>query len=252
MQSRATRRRHVAIVPVLAILLLATRTVCGATASTPPDPARETGCSARQRDETLRALQREVLASAPREVASLAAATQPGGPLAGWRLSHGHVVLSTAGAVGVDNVRAAPPRPQLLLYAPASGGKPAEWLDFDGDDGPYRLVGWAYIAPYEHGTRPPARPCIAASEWFVHEAGWHTMDGSMRLTPGAASEPPRPSGDDVAIHFWHPRAWDLHLWLGDDGLPTVAFANPRAAPGGLALPHGAFLRMEGGALRPFS
>lgn len=252
MQDRATRHRHVAAVPALAGLLLAAQIVCDAQASTPAAPAGETACSAAQRDATLRALQREVLASAPREIASLDAAMQAGGPLAGWRLSHGHVVLATAGAVGVDNVRAAPPMPQLLLYAPTSAGKAVEWLDFDGDDGPYRLVGWAYIAPYEHGSRPPARPCIEASEWFVHEAGWHMKDGSMRLTPGATAEPPRPSDEDVAIHFWHPRAWDLHLWVGDDGLPTIAFANPRAAQGGLALPHGAFLRMEGGALRPFA
>ena len=66
-------------------------------------------------------------------------------------------------------------------------------------------------------------------------------DGGMLLTPGATSEPPRP---DAAVFFWHPRAWDLHVWAGEDGVPTIAYENPNARRGGLALPAGSFLRSE--------
>jgi hypothetical protein len=65
----------------------------------------------------------------------------------------------------------------------------------------------------------------------------------MRLTPGATKEPAREPGLDV--HFWHPRAWDLHLWAGADGVATVAFENPTARAGGVVLPPGAFVDGEG-------
>lgn len=217
--------------------------------SAQPTPAER--CSAEQRTDVLRREQREVMTRAPRVLDSLDAATRPGGPLAGWRLSHGHVVLAGAGAVGLDNLDAEPPLPPLLLYAPSPDSDPKDWLDFDGEDGPYTLVGWAYIGPWiDDGTPPPRRPCIDASEWFVHEAGWHLMDGGMLLTPGATAEPARPPG--LAAHFWHPRAWDLHVWADDDGVPTVAFHNPRARRGGLALPEGAFLTKVDGELQPLS
>jgi hypothetical protein len=204
-------------------------------------------CTATQRGEALRAMQDEVLAIAPRRLPSLDAAIRPGGRLAGWRLSHGHVVLAEAGAVGVDDIRAQPPMPQLLLYAPSPASAPTDWLDFDGEDGPYDLVGWAYIGRYEPGSEPPRKPCIDGSEWLVHEAGWHLANGGMLLTPNARAEPPRP---DAPVHFWHPRAWDLHVWLGADAIPVVAYANPSARAGGVRLPAGAFLRVAKGRLVP--
>jgi hypothetical protein len=81
----------------------------------------------------------------------------------------------------------------------------------------------------------------------VHEAGWHLMDGGMHLTPGAAMEPARPR--ELAIHMWHPRVWDVHVWRGDDGVPTVAFANPNARHGGKGLPKEAFFYLVDGAKR---
>jgi hypothetical protein len=194
----------------------------------------------------LRAEQTKVLAAAPLQVASLDEAIEPGGPLAGWRLSHGLVVIAGGEAVPLDNLQAKEPLPPLLLYAPAATSSPADWLDFDGPDGPYRLVGWGYLAPYEEGRPPPSRPCIDAREWSLHEAGWHTRDGGMLLTPGVAAEPPPPE-TDVGVYFWHPRAWSIHYWRGDDGEPTVAFDNPRARPGGVRLPEGAFLPAAGAA-----
>jgi hypothetical protein len=218
--------------------------------SSPPQvTAQRTGCTSEQRREALRALQTQVLRVAPRQLDSLEKAVQPGEPLAGWRLSHGHVVLASAGAVAVDNPRAKAPMPPLLLYAPSPLSSPADWLDFDGADGPYRLIGWAYFAPYEPGAEPPSRPCIAASEWFIHEAGWHLMDGGMLVTPDATAEPPRPQLK-VGIDFWHPRVWDIHFWIGEDGVPTISFANPKAPGGGLHLPEGAFFSLVNDRKQP--
>jgi hypothetical protein len=228
--------------------LLLPLTVAIGCAARAPSP-QATGCTTAERTAMLRAMQDDVLARAPRRLASLDAALGAGGPLAGWRLSHGYVVLAGTGGVAVDDIRAVPPMPHLLLYAPSPASAPDEWLDFDRGEGPYALIGWAYIAPFAPGSSPPVKPCIAAGEWLVHEAGWHMMDGGMALTPGATVEPARPA---QPVHFWHPRAWDLHVWLGADGVPTVAFENPTARDGGLALPDGAFLRLVDGRFVPAS
>jgi hypothetical protein len=211
--------------------------------------ADATGCTPEERRDELRALQARVLATAPRDIDSLTEAIAPGGALAGWRLSHGLVVLEGAGAVAVDNLAAKEPMPPLLLYAPPPTTPLADLLDFDGDDGPYRLVGWAYLVPYRPGSAPPERRCIAPSEWFVHEAGSHLVNGGMALTPGATTEPAAtPRG--VATYFWHPQGWDIHFWVGDDGVPAVAFHNPNGRPGGVRLPEGAFFYLVDGRRQP--
>jgi hypothetical protein len=135
--------------------------------------------------------------------------------------------------------------PQLLQYAPSPSSSPAEWLDFNGPDGPYRLNGWAYLVRYERGSRPPKRRCIAEDEWYIHDVGWHLMNGSMLATPDATAEPPRPTLD-VGIVVWHPQYWDLHVWMGEDGTPTVSFANPKATGGGLRLPDEVNYRLVNG------
>src|SRR5690606_34160074 len=141
------------------------------------DDTRTARCTPEQRARTLEALQAQVLEAAPVRLESLEKAIEPGGPLAGWRLSHGHVVIAGGGAVAIDNAQALPPLPPVLLYAPSPSTTPEDWLDFDGSDGPYTLAGWAYFAP--HGPQPPGLECIDAGEWFVHEAGWHLQDGDM-------------------------------------------------------------------------
>lgn len=223
-------------------LQIAVGTLVGA--ERPQTRAEALNCSPETRRDVLRAMQAEVLRSVPSELPSFERALGPGGPLAGWRLSHGYVALATAGAVAVDNLEAVPPRPPVLLYEPATTSAPARWLDFDGPDDPYRLAGWAYIAPYTPGSRPPNRRCISAEEWVVHEAGWHLKDGGMRLTEGATTEPSRPP--NLAIHMWHPRVWDLHVWRGDSGVPVVTFANPNERRGGKELPRGAFFSVVDG------
>lgn len=238
-------RLRAALVP-LAALFIEVPTVPAQSARLPSHVSIEdTGCTAEERRSALRDMQAQVLDAVPEEVDSLKEATAADGPLAGWRLSHGLVVLSSAGAVAIDNIKTRDPVPQLLLYAPSSSTSAADWLDFDGDDGPYRLAGWGYIAPYQPGSAPPARRCIAPGEWLVHEAGWHMRDGGMVLTPGAETEPPR--GDrEGQIHMWHPQVWDLHVWRGENGVAIVSFANPNAAGGGKDLPREAFFYLVDG------
>lgn len=211
----------------------------------PADP-----CTADERREALRGIQSGVLGVAPREVRSLERAVQPGGELDGFRLSHGLVVLSGAGGVAVDNLNAQPPLPPLLIYAPSPSSSPSDWLDFDGEEGPYQLVGWAYFGPYSPGSSPPGLPCLGPGDWLVHEAGWHLLDGGMHLTPDALTEPDPVPDLPAGIHFWHPQVWDAHFWLGEDGVPDVAFENPRARQGGVHLPDGSFFRLVNGRKQP--
>jgi hypothetical protein len=215
----------------------------------PKASARGTGCTAQQRRAELRARQSEVLSVAPRQVDSLDRATQPGGPLEGWRLSHGLAVLDGSEAVAVDDLAAKDPMPPLLLYAPSASSTAADWSDFDDPEGPYRLVGWAEIGPYQPGSSPPKLRCVATDEWFVHEAGWHRMDGGMRLTPESTVAPP-PSGKQESDSFWHPQTWDIHFWLQDDGVPVISFHRPDARRGGVRLPDGAFFYLVDGRRVP--
>src|SRR5512145_2817094 len=148
-------------------------------------------CTTEQRRDALRRMQSEVLALAPHRLDSLLKAIEPGGPLAGWIMSHGHVVLAH-GAVPVGNIRATELWPHLLLYAPSPSSTPSDWRDFDGPDGPYQLIGWAYTVRFQPGSRPPRLRCIADDEWYIHDAGWRLTNGNMLVTPDASAEPPRP------------------------------------------------------------
>jgi hypothetical protein len=197
----------------------------------------EPRCTFEQRREALLAMQTAVLSTAPLRLDSLTKAVAPGGALAGWELPHGHVVLAGAGAVGLYSGAVSEPMPPLLLYAPAPSSAKEDWLDFAGEDGPYRLIGWSYTAPYAPESSPPKLRCIERDEWFVHEAGWHLKNGGMRLTPGATTEPP---GRTTDVLLWHPRVWDLHVWAGANGVPTVALENPNDPGGGMELPPAAF------------
>jgi hypothetical protein len=199
--------------------------------------ANEPPCTPEQREAVLRELQQTVLSSFPHQLESLSEALKVGGPLESWHLSHGLVVMANSGAVSVG-IRRPGTLPQLLFYAPSSSSRPENWLDFDGPDGPYRLIGWGNLVPYQVASIPPSRPCIDAKEWFVHEAGWHMMDGSMIVTPGAREEPVR-AESDVPVLYWHPQLWDIHFWIGTDGLPTISPANPHASGRGLRLPDNA-------------
>jgi hypothetical protein len=205
-------------------------------------------CTPERRDTVFRALQRQILQTFPEHVNNFEEATSRGGRLEGWRLSHGYTVVAGAAAVAIDNIAMRPPMPQALLYAPAPSSSPADWIDFNGADGPYRLVGWAYIAPYKPGSTPPQFDCVRSNEWVLHEAGWHLTNGGMLLTPSAQSQPPPPS-IKTGVHFWHPSVWDVHFWVGDDK-PVITFDNPNGREGGLCLPEGAFYSIVNGRRQP--
>src|SRR4051812_18941429 len=197
--------------------------------------AQKSSCTLEERRDALRAVQAQTFQVAPRHLDTLETGIQPGGPLAGWMLSHGDVVFAHSGAAVVGNPRANDPWPQLLEYAPSKSSSPSDWVDFEGPDGPYRLIGWGYTIRYVPGSRPPTLlRCIAENEWWIHDAGWHLRNGNMLATPDAATEPLRPKLD-VGFVVWHPQYWVLHFWAGEDGTPTVSFANPKAPGGGLHL-----------------
>ena len=135
--------------------------------------AQEKGCTSEERREALRALQSQVLHVAPQQLDSLQAAVQPGGPLAGWGMGHGHVVMAHTGAVPVGNRRTKDPWPQLLQYAPSPSSSSAAWLDWDGPDGPYRVTA-RYLAGCDGahskvrdtaGIGSPAPPIPRSTGW---------------------------------------------------------------------------------------
>ena len=144
----------------------------------------------------------------------------------------GFTMAKTEVAVGASKVRFGPP--DLAMYAPrnqrAVNETRAEYFRRLTDilpDRPYRLVGWAYAQTQRDVRRRPSLRCIPSKHWFVHEAGFHRADGSFLPTP------PRPErvrgetrvvvmqdtltaaalGTSLARPAWHPRIWDLHLWL---------------------------------------
>ena len=202
----------------------------GAAAQTPSD-----ACTPERRAAALQALQADVVAAFPRVIASFDSALSTGQPLEGYELSHGYAVLDGMG-VTLVNIRAPGNAPQLLFYR--ASGEPSNWSDVEVTDPPYTLVGWGYLASY---AQPPSpRNCLKASEWFIHEAGWHMRDGTMLVTPGARTEPERPASRAEAIWYWHPRAWDIHLWIDPSGTPRVTLLDERSPRGGLTLP-GAFI-----------
>ena len=187
----------------------------------------------------LTALQEELLATFPVRIEAVE--DHQGSDdhrLAGYRKSHGDVVLKGMGLTLVQFED--PDRPQLLFYRPVDGD-PRSWLDFEGPDGPYELVGWGYVpAPYPVSPEPPQRECIPTEKWFIHEAGWHLLDGDMRVTPESRlEEPERPEDLESRIDFWHPAAWDIHLWVRKD-VPEISVLDPQAGPHGLELPSEAF------------
>lgn len=194
-----------------------------------------TPCTSPERAAKLRSLQSAITETFPAVVTAFDSVTVADRVLGGYELSHGYAVLDGMG-VTLVNVRAAAGKPELLVYRPA--GDPADWSDADRADPPYTLVGWGYLSPIAGG--PPSRDCLETTEWFIHEAGWHMRDGTMLVTPGATAEPARPSDKASNIWYWHPRAWDIHLWIDASGLPRVTLLDEAAPRGGLTLP-GAFI-----------
>jgi hypothetical protein len=152
-------------------------------------------------------------------------------------------------AAGVDLSR-----PTLAFYAPRPRAPEETVASYNATvseplfpDPPYSFIGVAYTAVYDPARRPTVG-CIPSHQWFVHEAGFHLLDGGMLMTPpndngvpGSAlmlAPPPIIPPSPV----WHARFWDLHVWLPPDDNPEnpiVRIFRPGFVPG-LQLPVGAF------------
>ena len=154
-------------------------------------------------------------------------------------------------AAGVDLSQ-----PTLAFYAPRPREIGESVADFNlaignavSIDGPYSFIGLAYTAQYEPGRRPTVG-CIPTDLWFVHEAGYHKLDGSMALTApddnGVCGSATITGAPDLQLGIWHPRFWDLHAWLPPDGNPQnpIVVMNRPGGVGGLLLDDDAFFRAE--------
>ena len=135
-------------------------------------------------------------------------------------------------AIDLDFFREGPRlgQPDLLFYAPRlqrNGETLNAFLDDvsapDTTNNPYTFIGVAHTQLYDPDERP-IMGCIPSDAWFVHEAGYHINSGQMFITPptapgdgivpGSANmlvrpPPPRPA----QRMLWHPRLWDLHVWI---------------------------------------
>jgi hypothetical protein len=108
-----------------------------------------------------------------------------------------------------------PMEPQLLLYR----------ADLS------RLMGWAYGMEHTGIGSHPIVAQIPWEAWFVHEAGWHPLDGGFIPTPPSNDFPrgslAAPAPDPpVGPGFWHPRIWDLHVFRRDGGTPLMRIEDP--------------------------
>ncbi|WP_416896760.1 MAG: hypothetical protein ACMVY4_14670 [Minwuia sp.] len=134
-------------------------------------------------------------------------------------------------SLGVENT---PLTPSLLFYAPNPASNLAQVTEPFFADIPMTLIGIAFARPYTPAG-PPAFGCLPREAWFVHNAGWHMPDGSFinqvlpEVTPGDAAparEPRLPIIDIRRFGVWHPRLWDIHIWLTTPGaVPLVSACN---------------------------
>lgn len=132
--------------------------------------------------------------------------------------------------------------PGILQFAPRgqlAGESDEDYVAALSDatlDLPTTLAGLGYGIVQNDVRRRPTMGCIPSSEWFVHEAGFHLANGDMTAYSGAANETVRgetlvngllpPPGEPVpAGGTWHPRIWDLHVWV-NDGAPVLRIDSP--------------------------
>ncbi len=158
----------------------------------------------------------------------------------------GSIFSSNAVQFGPPGLLFAAPRPRNANESIAAYD--ALVADSGGDTTPYQVIGGAWGKIMDSATRRPRLGCIPSSSWFLHEAGYHLTTGVMALRPpdeAVAGETlvdsllpdpalAAPTPDDVLM--WHPRVWDLHVWLpqtpGDR--PTVSIYAPFDVPGARA------------------
>jgi hypothetical protein len=134
--------------------------------------------------------------------------------------------------------------PQLVMYLPAEGRDATDGVA----DPPYRLIGWGYVASPGTGMPPWVMCGISPRDFFLHQAGWHTNDGGMTLTPG---DPDYWRDGVPGGVFYHQLSWSVHIWFDPRGLPFLPLVQP-CPPfriPGVALPAGAFFWPDGRTIR---
>ena len=160
-------------------------------------------------------------------------------------------------AIGANSVRFGPS--DLAIYVPRQQRPVNELrrqyllqlMDFI-PDGHYRLAGWAYAETQRGVRRRPSFRCVPPKHWFLHQAGFHLDNGGFLPTP-----PPQDTvcgenrvvlmtdtvnagalGTSTRQLVWHPRIWDLHMWIDrgpgcrDLDCPTlIQIEGPNPIPG---------------------
>lgn len=243
----ARRGRLAAIAVGLTVLVASTGTSAASAYDRKPGRGAGSGteCSAAERRSSLALEQRRVLKLVKdfrvlRNQADLDRLAQPREGVQFFVLSHRFNSIRGMGFTIVNGGQVTGPgKPAMLLYKPSHKAKNV--TDPDGPDFPYELVGWGYAGPYTPG-QPPAFPddpglrCVRPTDWFVHERSVHPADTWQNIPvppvedyPGQdpGSLPPLPDEcDPPCVGEPHPRIWDLHVWFGANGVPTLSMLNP--------------------------
>lgn len=236
-----------------------------------PLSERTIGCAQADTDLDLLLLQtmaQGLLVRNPETVLPLRGYTVPTHLMVSLR-NMGFTMAKTEVATGANTIRFGPP--DLAMYAPRPMARVNETrraytqkLRDEFPDSPYRLAGWAYAETQRDVRRRPSLRCVPSKHWFVHEAGFHLSNGGFLPTP-PGGETVRgetrvvvmaDTANAVALGItpsrpvWHPRIWDLHIWLDrgpgcrDLSCPTVIQIESPSPIDGLPTPRNTFFRSE--------
>lgn len=197
----------------------------------------------------LRLDQELVLSRVPLRVPDMASALGPGGALQDYQPSHGFADIYGNGLTLLLKDANQLGRPEFAIFYE---GNPAatvqQSVNVNLPKNPYVFAGWSYFVPFDYNNprQPIQTPqgfarCVPRQDWLIHEAGFHTVDGGFLPTPGAQAPPP----GGPPNFLWHPRVWDLHVWVNLCGIPRIGMLNQHPngrlfSGAGYAAPTGSF------------